>query len=151
MIDADDINTEWWIVSEGLAASWSMTESPDRACDTCHGEREKRHRQSGVWCPDCVDGRHTFEIEAECSYENGTAPKGGHMCVGTVSLRVSVVPGMVLPIVEEGPDGITGRTDRIEADLLGQFWLGRSRIPLSSGARPGRYAIGIIILHKEET
>lgn len=87
----------------------------DRPCDHCgalvragdqvidtegrrwvNGRSVARHEP--FRCPDCIDGRHTFDIEVVRRVFNGGA--GG---TSTDTYRVSVVPGMVLPIEEVDP------------------------------------------------
>jgi len=123
MIPADrfrltDDGHAWWVVTEGLIESWKV-ESPDRPCDSfrpvCNrigpGFGKPDHRG----CPDCNGtGRHTFDVEVECW--NDCKRFGGRVpgwargsgwdwvpcwCDGTfkIALRVSVIPGMILPII----------------------------------------------------
>ena len=91
----------------------------DRLCDTCgdlpvcdHGYKitHARDIKCGTEkpCPDCIDGRHTFEIEVEevwrsCDADDGMDPD--HECdecldepPTTSTLTVSVVPGMALTL-----------------------------------------------------
>ena len=71
----------------------------DRPCGTCNGEESNETVGRDIWyCPDCIDGRHTFEIEVDrWALGNRHGPKA-------ITLRVSVVPGVVLPIVADvGP------------------------------------------------
>jgi hypothetical protein len=75
-----------------------------RSCDTCGGnQRIDLPDYRNAECPDCDGtGRHTFMIEVE-----RTCPGGGDLCGGDDphtlmpprTHRVSVVEGMVLPIV----------------------------------------------------
>ena len=87
--------------------SWFMW--LDRPCDTCGGQGFLYMPEDGIPCEaDCIDGRHTFDIEVECAVPmcaNGVPgywEDGGECgyCEGTTirKLRVSVVPGMVLPV-----------------------------------------------------
>jgi hypothetical protein len=104
----------WWIVKPvhrmGVTntvgddyddPSWFM--SLDRPCGTCDGHRWdwKRCADEDLQvddpvdyypCPDCIDGRHTFDIEVEDVDE-------WDQSFSVNAYRVSVVPGMVLPIV----------------------------------------------------
>lgn len=86
----------WWVVpADQLAASTALI---DRPCDTCggHGRRKIGNHLRDEHCPDCHGtGRHTFELEVG-------QPKCPPDCiaVGHIrTLRVSVVPDMVLPIM----------------------------------------------------
>jgi hypothetical protein len=77
----------------------------DRPCDTCGGALGRNvYRDSNdpgcfVRCPDCIDGRHTFDVEVECE-----GPAGANIASTDGTFRrlmpVSVVPGMVLPIID---------------------------------------------------
>ena len=73
----------------------------DRPCDTCGGNwqdyLEPLDRDGNVVSPclDCVNGRHTFTVEVQC----GTWADCSPTCSGVNTLRVSISPGMVLPIV----------------------------------------------------
>ncbi len=114
MIPADHIafdgDTAWWIVRKcpeprGQQSIHTDCEVGarilDRPCDTCDGTRTVRvdhwrgHKVTNR-CPDCIEGgRHTWEIEVACP-----DPDCPHCTAGgpLKRLRVSVVPGMVLPI-----------------------------------------------------
>ena len=145
--------TAWLVTHGGLGID--LFDSFDRPCDTCGGTGRRQVDQYGnVWgdklaeamstiivgdipCPNCIDGRHTFTIEVEVPQ---VLPK--HW---PAHLRVSVVPGMVLPIVHD--PGKTdeqviemGFSDRTKAVL---WWHDRgwSRITLPPAAQPGMWAV----------
>ena len=69
-------------------------ESLDRPCDGCDGEGFASNEMvMGVDCPDCDgSGRHVFDLEVAWQTEVDAYEQ---------AYRVSVVPGMVLPIVSE--------------------------------------------------
>jgi len=127
-----------WVVFRSVAVEndpWSLA---DRPCDHCGGSGRCDHDDYDIVCPDCDGtGRHTFTV---------TAPdfRGGH------ELRVSVVPRMVLPIVQMGtfdPD----RPDRfIAMDGRGNAAYhvkGERPIPvtLPSAAVPGMWAVKLAV------
>jgi hypothetical protein len=111
MIPADHfgptVNGEaWWVMDE---APHSGLNAIDRPCDTCDGSglrvasspdgREVYHGPG--LCPDCDGtGRHTFDIEVACEAcgDRHDIPIGNSS--GGATYRVSVVLGMVLPIVD---------------------------------------------------
>ena len=96
-----DGDTAWTLLVE-LAQYCRAGEFPqllDRPCDLCSGQT--RYESDGYVCPArCIDGRHTFNIEVECPHlpEDHT-------------FHVSVVPGMVLPIVDNDALEWYGRHD----------------------------------------
>ena len=91
---ADNNDGTAWLVEEAAPDSpsgWPATRN-DRPCDTCGGDCEdgpNYHTPIAWHCPDCIDGRHTFDIEVVGYSEHGRF---------TRTHRVSIVPGMVLPI-----------------------------------------------------
>jgi hypothetical protein len=96
-----------WVVGESL--DWWMT--IDHPCDTCDGQT--RYEGDGFVCSaDCIDGRHTFPVEVECpniecgDVRVGPCPKCGNRNAPRRrdTYRVSIVPGMVLPIVSKPSD-----------------------------------------------
>ena len=62
----------------------------DRPCDTCDGTATAPVPEV-LPCPDCIDGRYTFTIEVE-------HPNWCGLGDPIDRYRVSIVPGMVLPI-----------------------------------------------------
>lgn len=184
MITADDFlldgDTAWWVteqrnkythvegerVLEGV-----LLRMLDRPCDTCAGLAKRFIDDHGnVWgnimaqnldlhesipCPDCVDGRRTFGIEVEGMVTFGEPPNRHGAGWGTRSLRVSVVPGMVLPIVTSeryrNDMGLRGPFVIAYSDGTTSVYLSTSDIrvtPLPPGARPGRYAAQLRIARR---
>jgi hypothetical protein len=122
MIPADHFldngdGTAWIATHGGLGID--LFDSFDRPCDTCDGLKVIELRPYGRGnerrCPDCDGtGRHTFTVEVEWVDGQRTPPQ---------RFRVSVVPGMVLPIVDqydETYDGMPSLECRDEGDI---FWL----------------------------
>ena len=132
MIPADQFHdngdgTAWWVKHKlwfnGAAADITDLDVP---CETCGGVSLDLSSESimetflkrmdgapagsvGVRpCPDCIDGRHTFEVEVECllcrerDLLGFTPPLGG--CPRPSVRHVSIIPNMVLPIVAKGRD-----------------------------------------------
>jgi hypothetical protein len=97
-ISFNDDGTAWWI------PSWPFTvgvvRQLDRPCDTCDGAMSRRVVKETMRPHGCIDGRHTFDIEVEADYFIG--PMHHHILAEVH--RVSVIPGMVLPIHNECPD-----------------------------------------------
>lgn len=189
MIPADHIHfnddgTAWMIVREFVERNDRWWDSArylsdlDRPCDTCdgvgcsmnglesgdHGPLACEHLGC---CPDCIDGRHTFEIEVEgcvCDSEHGYVDS----CPGNQWHRVSIVPGMVLPIYGVPMPLGTGRaTDWGDADEMMLFvestpqpFIGimqvsgtaylvdvgqAERITLPPAAKPGVFAVKLTV------
>lgn len=69
----------------------------DRPCDYCQRNDLSPMSAIGFVCPAmCIDGRHTFTIEVEEPLGRGDVfPDPGWF----TTHRVSIIPGMVLPIV----------------------------------------------------
>lgn len=142
----------WLVITYGKPQNWPVFN--DRPCDTCEGSWEAvsfpSDEQDGeiVYalrrCPHCIDGRHTFEISTYCEQQCDVLPcKFVGDCSGGVrTLRVSVVPGMVLPLTrgDECP-----YAPHICLDDLGRWdhWDGtRSRIiTVPPAAAPGMWAV----------
>lgn len=140
----------------------------DKACERCGGRGFQigggRITNQAVKCPDCIDGRHTFEITVPCGYcgwdtsrPPGMIPEssgGTYLCsngcgTGTVTRRVSIVPGMVLPIIENSNDWQHGHIDHI--DWMGGHAVRRTPtygftedtedITLPPAAKPGMFVM----------
>lgn len=122
--------------------------SLDRPCDTCGGSEHVPN--DGDWidvdCPDCIDGRHTFDIDVGGSALGWGGKRGDEPHVATVS----VVPGMVLPIYGEDPgdwpDMLTfGKPCVvIKSDGTAVMWDGAGdfvAVTLPSAAAPGMWAV----------
>ena len=166
MIPADHITFDgdmaWWVLDEDYEFDSVHARSLDRPCEWC-----QRHLSSGAWpnCPDCNGtGRHTFQIEVECDVCADRAEWcgfdgiGNPLCSnGTVALRVSIVPGMVLPIV-------SAEQYRNDMSLRGPFVIAYSdgttsvyhntsdiRVtPLPPAAKPGDWAVQLNVQPKEQ-
>lgn len=97
---------EVWTGPDDMLARYRLL---DRPCEWCNGEGSNETVERDIWyCPDCIDGRHTFEIEVECDVCAGKAEWcgfgriGNPLCSnGTATYRVSIVPGMMLEIVAD--------------------------------------------------
>ena len=86
--------TAWWVEPDGVDHAMVVYwRGLDRPCDTCGGDLDLAEPEGD--CPDCIDGRHTFEIEVPCS--NREWIKGDEkVCPtchggGKITFRVSVV------------------------------------------------------------
>jgi hypothetical protein len=94
----NDAHTEAWMLAPDFA-SFMVYRQIDRQCDMCYG------RGTCVLCDGT--GRHTFTIDIECpvlAFEGSAVHDHPDVnpcpvCSGVTTYRVSVVPGMVLPIV----------------------------------------------------
>jgi hypothetical protein len=117
-------------------------------------------------CPDCIEGRHTFEIEVA----TGCTPTCPHHACRPRSYRVSVVPGMVLPIVlgmcpnktndphrpahihmnaDESPMPVFGMCVENADQVWDSPWKSRNLIDLPPNAAPGMWAVRLAV-HNEE-
>ena len=112
MIPADHItfdgDTAWLVFGDDdnermfFPAAW-VTDL-DRPCDTCDGVGFVKQIYTGTVllrepCPaDCIDGRHTFEIEVERFTVFDASDGQRAIRYEPTTYRVSIVPGMVLPI-----------------------------------------------------
>ena len=122
----------------------------DRPCGTCDGRGiaavTSRGEDGYDACPDCIDGRHTFEVEIDRSSTLINFPPGTTM---TQTLRVSIVPGMVLPIVEL----VTGGEcpDSPHVCLPFDQWcfydgdVSEEDIALPPAAKPGMWAVKLAV------
>lgn len=104
----------------------------DRPCETCGGERLGLPKSDprAMDCH-CIDGRHTFTVDAEVD--------GGF---SYVTLRVSIVPGMVLPIAHSS-DCELDNTDPHICHWPPTWILYGSDSPYHSVALPSAAAPGI--------
>lgn len=149
-------NTAWIVLADGVAAArWREF---DRPCNTCDGRT--RYEGDGFVCPDCIDGRRAFEIEVEVWFDAlDNAWVGGQRRVDfdhvgaessrrtAVTYRVSIVAGMVLPIVEDAddePDMIALVT--LSPNGAAEYWDANEveqgiPITLPLAARPGMWAV----------
>lgn len=158
MIPADhwhdnDDGTAWWVWDgNGTAHPPAYLDVLDRPCDTCadidvRGGTPRRD-------PGCINGRHAFDVEVECGVamcRNGNpgywedGGKCGYCDGSTIqSRRVSVVPGMVLPIVHHLDWLSDLRCVEFDKDGDYQLWDGRGNptpATLPPAARPGMWAV----------
>jgi hypothetical protein len=136
--------TAWWVV-HGPADYHDHDGALDRPCDTCDGKGQTAEHWFA--CPDCDGtGRHTFTIEVEHveQFMNGS------WINTTRTLRVSVSPGMVLPIMRH-PLESNGDTRYIVMDRHGDFYLFDHDCPTTEWptvldpfpphAKPGMWAV----------
>jgi hypothetical protein len=128
------------IVIDGTTG-WLVTDLPghftilDRPCWNCEGQHDGTRE---TYCPDCIDGRHTFDLSVECGKEYPW---------GTLNYRVSIV--RVLPIHEDADDN----PNMIEMVTLSpnghaEYWDHNEveqgiPITLPSAAAPGMFAVGL--------
>jgi hypothetical protein len=116
----------------------------DRPCDTCdNGLLHKGDKHPMVWggepapcdtiCPDCINGRHTFEIIVQ----DTEYPQEWHF-----TYRVSIVPGMVLEITS-GFDAEYRPMVWISSEGVAWLLVGgnSSIITLPPDARPGMWIV----------
>lgn len=187
MIPADHISIDGdtaWLVVEAdslpiIDYRADTEDDIDRPCDTCGGDKFwlDWDREEPVACGDCHGtGRHVFDIKVEADSPNrcsrcgrlrlawnsechcGWSLEGPPAC-GFRSLRVHVVPGMVLPIVrDEDWDGepwpIITRAVSVDDQ-----WYVRDRYPdgtryayrvwLPPAAAPGMWAVQLRIVTPE--
>ena len=146
MIPADHITSDGdmaWLVVAADPDEYGWAAALDRPCDTCGSTAPDAPFIQN--CPDCINGRHTFEIEVSF----------GAMTRGFRTHRASVVPGMVLPIIADC------RSDRIPAQACIEVvsasyirewcWSDRWKrwqhrvVTLPPAAKPGMWAIQLKI------
>jgi hypothetical protein len=147
MIPATDISidgdTAWLVVDHFDDLDRFVWEEENvRPCDTCGGSgygEDSGGMGGRESCPDCIDGRHTFNIEVQ-----------GH----SYEMRVSVVEVLPIVIVTTEPDGYPTHNAicRYEEDS-GTVWPGEpwflytieddmtESITLPESAAPGKYAV----------
>jgi rubredoxin len=123
----------------------------DRPCDTCGGESECWYDgPQQIDCPDCIDGRHTFTVEAfaQCICNGDSPPRPRCPGVGPHTHRLSIVPGMIVSLVQYGEHATVGhyivrvndRWFRID-NTVGPITSHGEVLDFPSGARPGRWAV----------
>jgi hypothetical protein len=82
----------WWVVTEDeLPQMW------ERPCMTCKGTNLYHNGMGADACPDCADGRHTFEIDVNVPCVGGRIDLCDHTTCGARQIKVHVV--RVMPIV----------------------------------------------------
>lgn len=130
----------------------------DRPCDTCGGPGVDWYdRMLCEGCDDCPNGRHVFDIEVDrWALGNRHGPKA-------ITMRVSIVPGMVLPIVRgvcPDPTNASRRRAHVHlaepcddepynsgicrenCDLIWDSpWQAKNAVILPPAARPGMWAV----------
>ena len=163
--------TAWWVLT--AFENWIINDDRDRVCGTCGGHGYHYPEETGVptGC-DCLHGRHTFDVEVEasgCEHKytdhtggNYTAMERCRDCKASrdgygfspwiKQRRVSIIPGMILPIIANSNDWEHGVTNHI--DLMGSTVILRTNtdgfeqdheiITLPSAAAPGMYAVKVI-------
>lgn len=141
MIPADRIifgRDAWLVVPDAdLDAEWDAARcrALDRPCDAmCNGDWK---------CSRCIDGRHTSDISVACP-----DPDCPHCTAGgpMYRYRVSVVPGMVLPIADGDLSALLEQGPCIGFDDYGVPHLfvpnePPAPITLPPAAAPGMYAV----------
>jgi hypothetical protein len=141
--------TGWWVLESTLVHGVRPIATLDRPCDTCDGRKvlpwQPGELPGGGYCPKCIDGRHTFEIEvSELVTNHPDHPNVGRWQCRT--LRVSI--GMVLEIVRE--HNYLPNTRAIEITDQGLALLHHpapdgamrtTRTTLPSAAAPGMFAV----------
>lgn len=137
------VGTEWW-------GTTIMRDAQDRPCSTCEGcgwtvEGPNYYEPYGdrIVCLDCIDGRHTFDIEVEADYF--IEPSHHHVLADVH--RVSIVPGMVLPIVDIWPTE-SPAIYHDPSSPVSEWWYTLAKpdgwnlpITLPSAAAPGLWAV----------
>lgn len=135
--------TAWWVTGDTLTRYYA--ELLDRPCDRCYGQDVRTLDVRG-WhdhCPDCIDGRHTFDVEVANRPNRGIVAR---------AYRVSIVPGIVLPIYGEGEladgDGLPCEGMTHIDTQAGRFMLcvwsdegwAETPVELPPAAKPGMWA-----------
>lgn len=140
MIPADRISFDgqhaWLVVGDKkeIADRWVEV---GRICNSCDGTgwSDSRH----LCHMGCIDGRHTWEIEVATKAGGRFTPRTEYQ-----TLRVSVVPGMVLPISDRLD---SSRPESYVARMRSGFFLidratdTGTPVTLPSAARPGMWAV----------
>jgi hypothetical protein len=146
-ISFNDDGTAWWALG-----SWTLDDSPpvkhlDRPCGSCGGSGYVSDEMViDAPCPDCDStGRHTFTVEVEQLCDT----LANALRCDLITFRVSVVPGMVLPIVDNSNDWEHGHIDHI--DMMDETAILRTNtegfcqdgeiITLPPAAKPGTCAV----------
>ena len=166
---SDDSTTAWWVVPEmSDPRAFDVTDALnlDRPCSTCDGDGREANAHDGTSYgdfTDCLDchgsGRHCFDIAADQGWMQESASAGATLWhPRPVTLTVSVVPGMVLPIVGVACPGFTNDLDRPahihmaksgetgmcvhNADMLYDSpWKSRNAVDLPFAAAVGMFAV----------
>jgi hypothetical protein len=143
-IEFNEAHTKaWWVVPTLFGMPFvefpdgfmDVRNAFDRQCDTCKGGILEVKGDGMEWlvdCPDCLNGRHTFTIDIE-------SDEGVIYCK-----RVSVVPGMVLPLLDGDKKGNKYPPDAIYHTNGDGWWLAsdfNNILDLPSAAKPGMWAV----------
>jgi hypothetical protein len=141
--------TACWVIPDLMSILTDYGKPPlDRPCDTCGGTLAQGQAPDDR-CPDCGGtGRHTFTVEVGTYTPNGI-PDDPSIAIYCERRRVSVVPGMVLPIVEHGTEA-----NGYPFITKGLGWVMhhipkakavRSVITLPPAAAPGMWAVKLAV------
>lgn len=160
-IHFNDDGTAWWVWTEDDHHAYANVDHDniglDRPCDTCGGSGTcgaSANGQSIGWqrCNDCHGtGRHVFQIEV---VNMGTPYQPAKPHYRT--LRVHVVPGMVLPIVADVGRPVPSET-HIRITGGGIAWLAEridgggwrhTEITLPPDAKPGMWAVKLAVSNR---
>ena len=190
MISADHFRdngdgTAWWVLTENdCFIEWDIPRWFNRPCNLCDGGAFEIDSgfNDGV-CPDCNGtGSHTFDVEVECWHDckrfGGSVPGWARgsgwdwvpcWCDGTfkIALRVSIIPGMILPIIRGACPAPTNSPHRPahvhlaepsddnqdqsgickeDCDLVWDNpWKSQNLVTLPPAARPGMWAVKVRI------
>jgi hypothetical protein len=162
-----DGDTAWWVFPSPVDLAFAHLH--DGPCETCDGEGRYLpcvaydspcDEECASQVCDCIDGRHTFEIIVNRACPADTDGDGDcALCAhrpgfhSSIDYRVSIVPGMVLPIREWAShvDPPLGRwlalnvTDGERYSMQECYLTGMtshpSNITLPSAAAPGMWAV----------
>jgi len=125
----------------------------DRPCDRCAQDFTNMVTRE---THDCINGRHTFTVEVGTYTPNGI-PDDPSIAIYCERRRVSVVPGMVLPIVENAEwDGTTSPIicrSTFDRDYFLRLPLPshNEHITLPPAAKPGMWAVQLQVHQNGET
>lgn len=149
MITADrfsiDGDTAWLVFTDEPPFQLRCVEfwqDYDRPCDTCDGHPPEWDHYGK--CPDCIAGRHTFDLIVEADHPLI------HLPGARIIHRVSIVPGMVLPIEADSTDPlyprVVMRDDRKQVLVMPGYQ--RHDIPsrFPSAAAPGMWAVKLRVI-----
>ena len=147
-------DTAWWVLTASdtidPATGENYIDTLDRPCGVCGGNGFTSNEMlRDAPCPDCIDGRHTFDVVVQtcerydCPACIGDGP-GSHDRFRTN--QVSIIPGMVLPIYGGCPD--YEPADHI-CQCYDDQWTHHSsdgpyteeQVTLPSAAAPGMWAV----------
>lgn len=144
----------WWVKSifdSDFPAS--RLAELDRPCDMCD-PKAWIPRKPDLPCGDCDGtGRHRFEVEVSCFEQH--RPDALTICEHEHTHRVSVVPGMVLPIVDVWGDPDSLPSSGLVVDIGGKSapWVTDivnrdertlrpvTQVTLPPAAKPGMWAV----------